>query len=122
VKILDFGLAKLTQAEPGPGAQTNVPTKAGGTEPGMILGTFGYMSPEQVRAIPVDYRSDVFSFGAILYEMLSGSRAFRGDTTADTMFAILKEDPPELTATGRSIPPALDRIVRHCLEKHPEQR
>jgi Tol biopolymer transport system component len=122
VKILDFGLAKLTPAEPDPGAQTNVPTKAGGTEPGMILGTFGYMSPEQVRAIPVDHRSDIFSFGAILYEMLSGSRAFRGDTAADTMSAILKEDPPELTATGRSIPPALDRIVRHCLEKNPEQR
>jgi Tol biopolymer transport system component len=122
VKILDFGIAKLTQPEGSLASQTNLPTQSPGTEPGVVIGTIGYMSPEQVRGKPVDARTDIFSFGAILYEMLSGRRAFRGDTAADTMTAILKEDPPELSETGRNVPPSLQRIVRHCLEKSPEAR
>src|SRR5207253_6641394 len=121
VKILDFGLAKLTQPEKG-GPQTNLPTETAGTEPGVVMGTLGYMSPEQVRGRPADARSDIFSFGAILYEMLSGKRAFHGDSAADTMSAILKEDPPDLSVTNQNIAPGLERIVRHCLEKNPEQR
>src|SRR5207244_8296689 len=122
VKILDFGLAKLTHAEEGSGLQTNLPTAAAATEPGVVLGTLGYMAPEQVRGKPADARSDIFSFGAILYEMLSGQRAFRGDSAADTMSAILKEDPPDLSVTNQNISPGLERIVRHCLEKSPERR
>ncbi len=121
VKILDFGLAKLTHTEEGSQA-TSLPTATAGTEPGVVLGTLGYMSPEQVRGKQADARSDIFSFGAILYEMLSGNRAFRGDSAADTMSAILKEDPPDLSVTNQSISPGLERIVRHCLEKNPEQR
>ena len=86
------------------------------------MGTVGYMSPEQVRGLPVDHRSDIFSFGAILYEMLSGKRAFQRDTSAETMAAILMQEPPELTESGRNISPALDHIVRHCLEKDRENR
>ena len=118
VKILDFGLAKLTQAE-GTGNATNLPTA---TEPGVVMGTLGYMSPEQVKAKPADARSDIFALGAILYEMLSGHRAFRGDSAGETMAAILKEDPPELSVTNQNVSPGLDRIVRHCLEKSPERR
>ena len=121
VKILDFGLAKLTSAE-GEGSQTNLPTKTAGTEAGVVLGTLGYMSPEQVRGKPADARSDIFAFGAILYEMLSGKRAFHGDSAADTMSAILREDPTELSLTNQNLPAGLERIVRHCLEKNPEQR
>jgi Tol biopolymer transport system component len=121
VKILDFGLAKLTHQEEG-GQATNLPTATAGTEPGVVLGTLGYMSPEQVKGKSADARSDIFSFGAILYEMLSGKRAFHGDSAAETMSAILKEDPPDLSATNQNIAPGLERIVRHCLEKNPEQR
>jgi Tol biopolymer transport system component len=121
VKILDFGLAKLTHQEEGSQA-TSLPTATPGTEPGVVLGTLGYMSPEQVRGRSADARSDIFSFGAILFEMLSGQRAFRGDSAADTMSAILKEDPPDLSTTNQNISPALERIVRHCLEKSPERR
>src|ERR1700723_2564495 len=120
VKILDFGLAKLTQPEPG--VHTCLPTVTHGTEAGVVMGTAGYMSPEQVRGAAVDPRSDIFSLGAILYEMLSGKRAFHRDTAADTMSAILKEDPPDLSETGRNVSPALERIVQHCLEKNPESR
>ena len=84
------------------------------------MGTIGYMSPEQVRGLPVDHRSDIFSFGAILYELLSGKKAFKRDTASDTMAAIMKDEPPELTHSGRNISPALDHIVRHCLEKDRE--
>jgi hypothetical protein len=123
VKILDFGLAKLTHAEEGgSGGQTNLPTATPGTEPGVVLGTMGYMAPEQVRGRPADARSDIFSFGAILYEMLSGQRAFHGDSAADTMSAILREDPPDLSMTNQNVSPGLERILRHCLEKNPEQR
>ncbi len=119
VKILDFGLAKKL----GPAsAETNAPTTPAGTEPGTVMGTVGYMSPEQVRGRDVDARSDIFSFGAVFYEMLSGRRAFRRDSAVETMSAILKEEPPELSETGRGISPSLDRIVRHCLEKSPSAR
>lgn len=120
VKILDFGLAKLTQTDSG--SNTSMPTATHGTEAGVVMGTAGYMSPEQVRGLALDARSDIFSFGAILYEMLSGKRAFHGDTPADTMSAILKEEPQDLAETNRNISPALERIVQHCLEKNPESR
>jgi WD40 repeat protein len=120
VKILDFGLAKLTRPEGDAGADTA--TVQVNTEPGQIMGTVGYMSPEQVRGKPADHRSDIFSFGSILYEMLSGQRAFRGESPAETMSAIVKDDPAELSETARNVPPALERMVRHCLEKNPAQR
>ncbi|MGA9967076.1 MAG: protein kinase [Terriglobales bacterium] len=121
VKILDFGLAKLTRPE---GGETlgDAPTQQVGTDAGTVMGTVGYMAPEQVRGKPADPRSDIFAFGAILYEMLSGKRAFHGDSSADVMSAILKEDPPELAETNRNISPALQRIVHHCLEKNPAER
>ena len=123
LKILDFGLAKLTHAEEGSSAgQTNLPTGVAGTEPGVVLGTMGYMAPEQVRGRPADARSDIFAFGAIFFEMLSGKRAFQGDSAADTMSAILREDPPDLSVTNQNVSPGLERILRHCLEKNPEQR
>ncbi|MGE5233017.1 MAG: protein kinase domain-containing protein, partial [Acidobacteriota bacterium] len=119
VKILDFGLAKQF----GPAAaETIASATPSGTEPGTVLGTVGYMSPEQVRGREVDARSDIFSFGALFYEMLSGRRAFKGDSAVETMSAILKEEPPDLAATGRQVPAALDRVLRHCLEKSPAAR
>ena len=118
VKILDFGLARHAVAAAGAADHT----MTAGTGPGVVMGTVGYMSPEQVRGESVDHRSDIFSFGAMLYEMLSGRRAFSRDTAAETMTAILRDDPPEFTDTGKAIPPALDRLVRHCLEKRPEDR
>jgi Tol biopolymer transport system component len=118
VKILDFGLAKAVDS-----GEPEV-TRVGGlkTTAGMVLGTFGYMAPEQVRGLAVDHRADMFAFGAVLYEMLSGERAFKGETAADTMTAILTREPPELDASRLAISPALDRIVRRCLEKTPELR
>jgi Tol biopolymer transport system component len=115
-KILDFGLAK--QAAPAPAADDATRTQAL-TQDGMVIGTVGYMSPEQVRGKPVDPRSDIFSFGLVLYELLTGFRAFERDTNADTMSAILREDPVDLPA---SVSPALAQIVRRCLEKEPSQR
>src|SRR4051812_31161347 len=121
VKILDFGLAKLTM--PGPGAPgTSAQATLSVTGHGVLLGTLGYMSPEQCRGANIDARSDIFSFGAVLYEMISGKRAFRGDTTADAISSILKEEPSDLFATGRDVPPLLERIVHHCLEKDPVAR
>src|SRR5678809_770607 len=120
IKILDFGLARVSEPAAAAGSETNLPTFSPATEPGVVLGTLGYMSPEQVRGKPADARSDIFSFGAILYEMLAGRRAFHGDSAADTMSAILREDPPDLSVTNQSVPPGLERIVRHCLEKNPE--
>jgi len=119
VKILDFGLAKVVAAG---SIGTSVPTTPAGTEPGAVMGTVGYMSPEQVRGKPADHRSDIFSFGAVFYEMLSGTRAFQRESAAETMTAIAREEPPELLESGRNISPALDRIVRHCLEKSPGER
>src|SRR4030095_1936510 len=122
VKILDFGLAKLTGAGNTELSQTSIPTRRVDTDPGKVMGTVGYMSPEQVKGRNVDHRSDIFSFGTILYEMLSGRRAFHGESAAETMSAILKEDPPDLSETNQRISPALERLVNHCLEKNPEER
>jgi serine/threonine protein kinase/Tol biopolymer transport system component len=122
VKVLDFGLAKLTSPERPGVPRTEYPTETAGTEPGVVMGTPGYMSPEQVRGQAADHRSDIFSLGAILYEMLSGQRAFRGSSPADTMSAILREDPPDLSVTNSDLPPGLNQIERHCLEKNPERR
>jgi serine/threonine protein kinase len=119
VKILDFGLAKLSAAER-LSAENASETQV--TDPGAVVGTASYMSPEQIRAKAVDHRSDIFSLGCVLYEMLTGKRPFHGDTAADTMSAILRQEPPDLTSLDRTLPPALDRIVRHCLEKSPDDR
>jgi serine/threonine protein kinase len=119
VKILDFGLAKL--AEQTPMNTSNSPTLTAGTEAGLVVGTAGYMSPEQIRGESVDPRSDIFSFGVVLYEMLAGKHAFMRKSGAETMAAILKEDPPPLEA-NREVPPALHRILQHCLEKDPAAR
>lgn len=119
-KILDFGLAKLTILAGRP--ETDASTLPDLTEPGRVLGTVGYMSPEQVRGLEVDHRSDIFAFGAILYEMLSGKRAFQGNSAVETLHAILKEDPPDLPHTNPYVSPALERVMRHCLEKDPEER
>ena len=116
VKILDFGLAKLCQ-KPGAEDGNEVTRTISHTATGIVMGTTGYMSPEQVRGERLDPRTDIFAFGAVLYEMLAGRRAFRRETPAETMTAVLKEDPRELPAT-----PVLDRIVRRCLEKNPEER
>ena len=118
LKILDFGLAKRVETV----AEMSAPTRSGHTEPGTIMGTAGYMSPEQVKGLPVDHRSDIFSFGTILYELLSGKRAFKRETNAETMAAIMRDEPPELSESGRNISPALDRIVKHCLEKDRDHR
>jgi eukaryotic-like serine/threonine-protein kinase len=116
VKILDFGLAKLTEQTPVD--PSNSPTLTGATGAGLVLGTAGYMSPEQVRGESVDPHSDIFSFGVVLYEMLTGQGAFLRKTGAETMAAILKEDPPSLDSKYE-IPLALQRILQHCLEKDP---
>jgi len=121
LKILDFGLAKLTRPEVPSGPLTEAPTATAGTEPGVVMGTVGYMSPEQVRGQAADHRSDIFAFGAILYEMLTGKRAFQGVSPADTMSAILKEE-PEFAPTHPDAPPALEHIARRCLEKSPGER
>ncbi|HMA53064.1 MAG TPA: serine/threonine-protein kinase, partial [Acidobacteriota bacterium] len=120
VKLLDFGLAKTSGRSVVQESRTLSMERH--TGPGTVMGTVGYMSPEQVRGEPADHRSDIFSFGAVLYEMLAGRRAFQHDTAAETMTAILKEDPPEIPTTGTASSPALMRVVRHCLEKKPGER
>ena len=120
VKILDFGLAKLTEANDS--EWTDAATVNRGTDPGTVLGTVGYMSPEQVRGGSADHRTDIFAFGAILYEMLSGRRAFDGESKVEALNAILKEDPPELSESNVGISAGLERIVEHCLEKSPTER
>jgi eukaryotic-like serine/threonine-protein kinase len=117
-KILDFGLAKQSGIE-GSGSAESATITAVSTQPGVVLGTAGYMSPEQVRGKPADARSDIFSFGAILYEMLAGLRAFQGDSSVETMNAILKDDPPAISG---NVPPAIERVIRRCLEKGPDER
>ena len=118
VKLVDFGLARPTDAvESGATRSVGIATNAG-----VVLGTFGYMAPEQVRAQPLDHRADLFAFGCVLYEMLSGRRAFKGDTPADTMSAILTNEPPDLEIESLGISSGLDRIVRRCLEKSPDLR
>ena len=120
VKILDFGLAKLTQDQFA--GSNSVATAPAPTQPGVVLGTVGYMAPEQVRGLPVDHRADLFALGAILYELLSGRRPFSRDTAPETMTAILNEDPPDLVAAAAAVPPDLVRIVNRCLEKRPSER
>jgi eukaryotic-like serine/threonine-protein kinase len=119
LKILDFGLVRLL-----PPAQDSIdsPTATRGTDPGTVLGSVGYMSPEQVRGQAGDHRSDIFSLGAILYEMNAGQRAFHRETKAETMTAILKEEPPDVTVNGQPLPAGLDRLIRHCIEKSPQER
>src|SRR5215467_1568674 len=120
IKILDFGLAKLIQPPTSSGSAT--PTIEAGTEPGVVMGTVGYMAPEQVRGGAADYRADIFAFGAILYEMLTGKRAFHKPTSPETMSAILNEEASSLSQISPGTPPALQRVVHRCLEKNPEQR
>src|SRR5262249_50851182 len=119
IKILDFGLAKVTDPR---SEDTRSPTAAAVTEPGTVMGTVGYMSPEQVRGKPLDRRSDIFSLGSVLYEMLTGERAFRADSAAETMAAIAQKDPPELGESSGRFALPVERILRHCLEKRPEAR
>src|SRR5271167_12389 len=119
VKILDFGLAKLTQPRDSSELEATI---AQGTEPGMVMGTAGYMSPEQVKGKTADHRSDIFSFGTILYEMVTGKQTFRKPTSAETMAAILNEDPPSISQVTAAAPPGLQSVVHRCLEKSPEQR
>ena len=126
VKILDFGLAKqLPKWTTQSGPHTNLPTEAPGgarTEAGVVMGTVGYMSPEQVKGEPADHRSDIFSFGAVLYEMLCGQKVFSRASGVETMNAILNDDPAALVVTKGQMPPALERLVLHCLEKSPDNR
>jgi hypothetical protein len=121
-KLLDFGLAKATATVAAAGNISAITLQTRPTEPGVVMGTAPYMAPEQVRGEVVDYRADIFSFGAVLYEMLCGKRAFAGDTSVEIMTAILKSEPPELDLQQTKVPPALDRIVRHCLEKDAADR
>jgi Tol biopolymer transport system component len=119
IKILDFGLAKTYTASQQATTEAALQT---GTSPGTVMGTVGYMSPEQVRARPTDHRTDIFSLGVVLYEMLAGQRPFGGESAVETMNAILSADPPEIEPSGHPLPPALLGIVRHCLEKNPDER
>ncbi len=121
VKLLDFGLARPLARKQGADA-TQSPTRTSLTSPGTVMGTAGYMSPEQVRGEPADARSDIFSFGVVLYELLSGQRPFRHETQVETMTAILNEDPPALDTSLEGLTPALESIVPRCLEKQPDER
>jgi tetratricopeptide (TPR) repeat protein len=121
VKVLDFGLAKLTRPEVLEPAGEK-PDSVAATQTGAILGTVGYMAPEQVRGQAADHRSDLFALGAILYELLTGKRAFHGASYVETLHAILNQEPAPLSASGRDLPPGLETIVRHCLEKSPDER
>jgi serine/threonine protein kinase/Tol biopolymer transport system component len=120
VKILDFGIAKLSPRDLS--EDRSVEDLTTQTRAGTVLGTVAYMSPEQIRAQPVDHRSDLFSLGAILYEMATGARAFQGKTEADTLMAVLSGEPPDMAELRQGIPVAFEQTVRHCLEKQPEDR
>jgi len=119
IKILDFGVAKLQPPVEGDRSVESMTTI---TKSGAVIGTVAYMSPEQLRGRPVDHRSDIFTFGAILFEMLTGTRAFRGETEVDTMTAVLRETPPDADLDKAAIPPPYRDIIRHCIEKEPEDR
>jgi Tol biopolymer transport system component len=119
VKILDFGLARAMAPQPAGSGATETIAR---TDPGTVMGTVGYMAPEQVRGDAIDARTDLFALGAVLYEMLTGTRAFQRETAAETLTAILREDPPELSRARQDLPPALDRVVQHALEKNPTER
>ena len=116
IKVLDFGLARSVAASPADGATRT------DTSPGIVMGTVGYMSPEQARGQVVDHRADIFAFGCVMYELITGRRAFQRDSSADTLSAILKEDPPPISQVNAIAPPALERVVQRCLEKNPEER
>jgi len=120
-KILDFGLARVNAAKSDEN-NTSATTVPRITDPGVVMGTPGYMSPEQVRGAEVEAPSDIFSFGSVLYEMATGRRPFAGKTVADTMAAILRDDPPDLAESGKNIPPDLEQVIIHCLEKNPAER
>ena len=122
VKILDFGLAKLIDRVPETGRTADVDTAELVTEAGTVVGTVSYMAPEQLQGKPTDHRSDIFSFGVLLFEMLSGRRPFRGDSKAQIVASILRDEPSHLTDPGRPVAPVVERIVRQCLEKRPEDR
>ncbi len=122
VKILDFGLARYTDALRSDPARADGPTMAPLTGPGVVLGTVSYMAPEQARGHESDYRADIFALGCVLYEMLTGRRAYERDSAPETMTAILKEDPPHPSTLGVVLAPAVQRIVSRCLEKRPEER
>jgi serine/threonine protein kinase len=119
VKILDFGLARQCPTKDTSGFEA---TQAMGTEPGMVMGTVGYMAPEQVRGKAADHRADIFAFGTILYEIVTGKQGFRKPTSAETMTAILNEEPPSISQLTPTAPPGMQRVVHRCLEKNPEQR
>jgi len=121
VKVLDFGLAKLTEPAPTSDAETAA-TREPVTGEGTIVGTVGYMSPEQAEGKPVDARSDIFSFGSVLYEMLTGQRAFQGETMASTLAAILREEPKPLSQVVEGLPREVERLVKRCLRKDREHR
>ncbi|HEY3123852.1 MAG TPA: serine/threonine-protein kinase [Thermoanaerobaculia bacterium] len=121
-KILDFGLAKLTQAEPESGQETKAPTISAGTEPGVVMGTVGYMSPEQARGRSIDFRSDQFSLGSVLYEMATGKRAFTGESKPEILAAIIREEPEPIGPVNPKVPAPLRWIVERCLAKDPGER
>jgi serine/threonine-protein kinase len=120
VKVLDFGLARVGPPAAPPAGTATYHTPH--TDPGTVMGTAGYMAPEQVRGHPADARSDLFALGCVLYEMVTGQRAFARETNAETMTAILHDDPPEPAGSGKAVPPELARVIRHCLEKNPDER
>src|SRR6202171_2146350 len=121
VKILDFGLARVE--EPGGATSaTSAPTTPAPTEPGVVMGTAGYISPEQIRGHPADARSDIFALGAVLYETLTGERAFTGATTGESLARILRDQPPDASTKASNVSPAIDRLVSRCLQKSPDER
>jgi Tol biopolymer transport system component len=122
VKLLDFGLAKAIETPASKGSLTSLPTQQGLTQEGSILGTFQYMAPEQLEGREADARTDIFAFGALLYEMATGRKAFSGSSQASLISSIMKEDPPPVSTIQAMSPPALDRIVKTCLAKDPEDR
>ena len=122
VKVLDFGLAKLVQSFAGNGQQSDGAQTVGASDAGLIVGTASFMSPEQAEGKPVDARSDIFSFGAVLYQMATGQRAFRGDTAMSTISAILRDEPKPVSDVRRDIPAELERVIKRCLRKDPARR